>query len=253
MTAVVAVEAVAIVLLAVLVGGLLRSHADILRALHQLGVDLTPGSHGRPALDTPVAMGPAPTRPGVSGEVAADITGVSWRDEMMHIAVAGTRHDTLLAFLTSGCATCLTFWEEFARAGLAVPGGARLVVVVHSPSEESMSRIRTLAPPDIPVVMSSQAWADYGVEVAPSFVYVSAPDGRVTGEGVAATWAEIVSLCEQARADGSDRPPSARRRRDTGAAREARADEELMAAGIAPGDPRLYPTRLGDDQVADPE
>ena len=37
MTALVGIEAVAILLLSVLVAGLLRSHADILRALHQMG------------------------------------------------------------------------------------------------------------------------------------------------------------------------------------------------------------------------
>ena len=40
MTAVVMIEAVVILLLAVLVVGLLRSHAEILRALHDLGVNL---------------------------------------------------------------------------------------------------------------------------------------------------------------------------------------------------------------------
>ena len=40
MTAVVMIEAVVIGLLCVLVVGLLRSHAEILRALHDLGVDL---------------------------------------------------------------------------------------------------------------------------------------------------------------------------------------------------------------------
>jgi hypothetical protein len=37
----VVVEAVAIALLALLVAGLLRSHAEILRSLHELGVDPT--------------------------------------------------------------------------------------------------------------------------------------------------------------------------------------------------------------------
>ena len=42
MAVLVTIEAVVIVLLAVLVAGLLRSHADILRALHELGVSESP-------------------------------------------------------------------------------------------------------------------------------------------------------------------------------------------------------------------
>ncbi len=42
MTALVVVEAVAIALLSLLVAGLLRSHAEILRSLHDFGVDLDP-------------------------------------------------------------------------------------------------------------------------------------------------------------------------------------------------------------------
>jgi hypothetical protein len=243
-TALVAIEAVAIVLLGVLVAGLLRSHADILRALHQLGVDPPGAPAGRTVPVEPDLAG----RDAAAGAAAADIAGVSPRDEAVRVAVVGTRHDTMLAFLTSGCATCLTFWRALAEPDLRVPGGARLVIVVHSPAEESLSRIRALAPPDVPVVLSSDAWQDYGVEVAPYFVYVSGPARRVTGEGAAATWAEISSLLGQARADArAGAPESPRRRRATGPAREARADEELLAAGIGPGDPRLYPTQLGDE------
>jgi len=43
MTALVVVEALAIVMLGILVAGLLRSHAEILRSLHQLGVGLDDG------------------------------------------------------------------------------------------------------------------------------------------------------------------------------------------------------------------
>ena len=43
MTALIVIEGVALLLLALLVVGLLRSHAEILRALHRLGVDVEGG------------------------------------------------------------------------------------------------------------------------------------------------------------------------------------------------------------------
>ncbi len=44
MAVLVALFAVVLALLALLVAGLLRSHAEILRALHQLGVNMDPGA-----------------------------------------------------------------------------------------------------------------------------------------------------------------------------------------------------------------
>lgn len=156
MTALVAVEAVAIVLLGVLVAGLLRSHADILRALHRLGVDPFDRS-GATVPVTLAAREPAtPAGRSIStGSGAFDVVGVSPGGDAVRVAVAGTQHDTLLTFLTSGCAACISFWNEFAATGFTPPDGARLVVVVHSPNEESVSRIRALAPPGVTVVMSS--------------------------------------------------------------------------------------------------
>ncbi len=48
---------VVVVLLAVLVAGLLRSHAEILRALHQLGVGLDPADTPRDGLTVPRPRG----------------------------------------------------------------------------------------------------------------------------------------------------------------------------------------------------
>lgn len=253
MGAVVLIEAVAIALLVVIVGGLLRSHADILRALHSLGVDL----------DGAVAPGPpraAGARPGAGavttgdGRPATDLTGRSPSEEAVRIAVASVRHDTLLAFLTTGCATCATFWHALGASGLVVPGDARVVIVAHDPAEESVSRLRSLAPRRVPVVMSSAAWEDYGVAYAPYFVYVSGPQGRVLGEGVAGTWDELTSLLDQARGDHGAQVSIGPSRGHAGAGtrgrsgreqdRAERVDEDLRRAGIVPGDPQLYPARL---------
>ena len=224
MAQVVVIQAVALVLLGLLVVGLLRSHAEILRKLHELGAGLDPDGPQGGARPAPV---PAPVRRTAS--TAFDVAGTSPNDEAVRIGVVGARHNTLLAFLSSGCLTCGTFWETFAAAErLAVPGGARLVVVTKSPEAESESRIRELAPAAFPVVMSTRAWEDYKVPHTPYFVYVDGPTARVVGEGSAQTWQHVVSLWSQALAD------------DRG---EDRADRELLEAGIHPGHESLYPRR----------
>ena len=65
--AIVVVQAVALVLLGVLVAGLLRSHAEILRALHQLGISLDDGADGA-AAGVRGALRLGPTR-GAAGPV----------------------------------------------------------------------------------------------------------------------------------------------------------------------------------------
>jgi hypothetical protein len=92
--------------------------------------------------------------------------------------------------------------------------------------------------------MSSEAWAAYGVTVSPYFVLVDGPSGLVVGEGAAAKWSQIIGLLERMWGDAGwteqpdkGRAPSPGRFHD----REAQVDVELLAAGITPGHPSLYP------------
>ena len=78
--------------------------------------------------------------------------------------------------------------------------------------------------------MSSEAYEAYDVPGAPYFVLV---DGSVRGEGVATTWDALESLLTDAIADARDQA--------AGSARADRIEARLAAAGIAPGDPSLYP------------
>jgi hypothetical protein len=232
--ALVVVEAVAIALLGVLVVGLLRSHAEILRTLHRLGA-------GHPLADgsTPEASVPlGPPRLSSTAE-AVDLVGTTPAGEAIQIGVRNARHDTLVAFLSSGCGTCGEFWRSFATATPDVPPGTRLVIVTKSPAEESVSRLRELAPATVPVVMSTQAWQDYGVPVTPYFLHVDGPTGKVAGQGTGGTWSQVRSLFSQSRGDDE----GARARRPTVAEVEAGVDRKLLAAGIRPGDPSLYPSR----------
>ncbi|MET0628008.1 MAG: hypothetical protein ABW033_06080 [Acidimicrobiia bacterium] len=245
---------VVVALLGLLVAGLLRSHAEILRALHQLGVDMDPA---RPdGVDTPLA---APTlrsgtEPAVrSGEVpkrpsreAVDIVGVDVDHASISIAVSGRPGLTLLAFLSSGCGTCHFFWDAFAEPQLEVPGGARLVAVTKGADAEQPAMVRKLAPTTVPVVMSTAAWDAYDVPVAPFFVLVDGGSGSVVGEGAASTWEQVTALLHNALDDAGllDRKgrlkTGVQPRARGDAEREQRVDRDLLAAGIRPGDPSLY-------------
>jgi hypothetical protein len=233
-TALIVVEALAIVLLALLVVGLLRSHAEILRQLHELGA-----GRDEPPGPTPVDLRP---RTDLRSAPAHDLAGSTPGRDAVALSVAGAEHDTLLAFLSSGCLTCAGFWEALRQEReLGLPAGSRLVIVTKGPGEESESAIAELSPPGVAVVMSTQAWLDYEVPGAPYFVHVDGPSGRTVGEGTAVTWEQVMSLAARA-ADDRMAGGAPAVDRDDDRRREARIDEELMAAGVYPGDPSLYPT-----------
>ncbi|MGH7751170.1 MAG: TlpA family protein disulfide reductase, partial [Candidatus Dormibacteria bacterium] len=206
----------AVALLGLLVAGLLRSHADILRALHQMGVDLGPDGPATPAA---TARRPTPGRP--ASDDVVDLVGATPSGDAVSIPVTSVGHDTVVGFLSSGCSTCRAFWEAF-RAGVSgVPGGARLVVVTRGAEAESPQAIRRLGGDHLRTVMSSQAWEHYDVPAAPYFVYISGAQGKVVGEGTASTWSQVLHLIDTAVADGTTSATEGR---------ERRVDADLRAA-----------------------
>ncbi len=244
--------AVVVALLGVLVVGLLRSHAEILKALHDLGVNLEDGAPAASRRSAAVsrhapartAEGVAPPRGSSELGAAADLTGELPRGGAARVAVVGVEHPTLLAFLSTGCATCGGFWDAL-NAGVArLPDPAtRVVVVTNGPEAESAAAVADLAPPGIVTLMSSEAWDDYGVPVSPFFALVDGPSGRVIGEGSGTSWDQVVDLLGKAVADADLAPRDERPlTRMGGQDRADRVDRELLAAGIEPGDPSLYPT-----------
>jgi hypothetical protein len=218
-TADVTVETLLLVLLVLLVGGLLRSHAEILRRLDEL----QPG-------------GTATAAPARTATAAHDVSGVSLAGDAMHVGVTRPGGATLLAFLTSGCSTCAAFWEAFADPRTRLPEGVGLLVVTRDPSHESPVRLRELAPSGVRVVMSSGAWADYEVPASPYFVHVDGR-GRLAGEGTAQRFDQVLSLLTDATDDLAGGEGSAER--------ALRAERELAAAGIGPDHPSLRPTDPG--------
>lgn len=223
MTALVIIEGVVIALLALVVAGLLRSHADILRRLHAL-------DGGESESTRPGGLHIAPRS---GSRVPEAISGVSPGGEAINVALRDSRGKVLLAFLSSGCSTCQPFWQEF-QAGAAMPApDVRPLVVTKGDHEESPSRIAELAPARVTTVMSSRAWDDFQIPVSPYFVLVDAGQGTVIGEGAAGSWDHVRDLLTQAMADvGID----ARTTRE----RSQRTSGRLRSAGIEPGDPSLY-------------
>jgi len=232
MLALVILETFAIALLGLLVAGLLRSHAEILRQLHHLGGGLDlPGAARR---SQPVTL--APRR---AGDPAArpPVIGPTPDGDLLSIALDRPGERTLLLFLSSGCGTCAPWWEGLRnRAHDAALPDTRIVVVARDAEEESPSLLAGLGPDDVPVVLSSAAWESFAVPGSPYAALVA--DGRVVGEGVAAGWEQMASLVAQHLGDlGKPVRPSPL----DGRAREHRADAELQAAGIHPGHPSLHP------------
>lgn len=250
MTVLVVLLAVAVGVLGLITFGLLRTHAEILRALDRAGISLD--DDGVAASSGP-ARPARPVRPAVAesatGEAVTDVVGAVPAGGPTKVAVADVPHFTLLAFLSSGCRTCKRFWEAFAEPGLDLPGrNTRLVIVGQDPVHDSESKLAALVPSGVKAVMSSEAWEDYDVPGSPYFVLADGVEGRVVGAGSALGWEQLRELLDQAledaglAADGSRlRQPSRAHR--SGRSRTQRTDEALKSAGVGPGHPSLYPGR----------
>ena len=259
MTALVVLLALVVAVLALLVAGLLRSHAEILKRLHDLGAGIEDDGSA-PAARRPDTPAPTPVTSRDDFQVmpqvpappdrehfggAADVVGVNaGGSEALSVRITGVEHDTIVAFLSSGCITCQKFWDAFRKPRkLKLPDGTRLVIVTKGPHDESASTVASLAPSSFPTVMSTEAFADYDVPGSPYFVYVHGPSGRVRGEGTGPDWDQVQSLLSQATVDSGLSTALAGHqvaKPDADAAREARIDQELYAAGVRPGDPSLY-------------
>ncbi len=226
MVALVSAETVLLVLLVVLVAGLLRSHAEILRRLGPSG-----GAGASPIPEPAVSRA-------AGASTAAPISGSTLDGDAVKLDFAGgAGAPTLLAFLSSGCSTCAGFWERLGERRL--PEGVETVIVTRERDSELPARLRSLAPAEVPVVMSSPAWEDYGVPGAPYFILVH---GTIRGEGAATSWEALASLVTDAIED--QRESAALNQAgaaDTEPPRARRVDERLAAAGISPDHPSLYP------------
>lgn len=228
MIVLVIVQTIAIAVLGIIVFGLLRTHAEILRALDRAGVPLEADA-------TAPSLGPVPVAAPGTRTDAVDVVGTVPGGGPVKVAVSGDHH-TLLAFLSSGCRTCAAFWTEFASPVIDLPGrDTRLVIVAQDPAHDSESKLAELAPPGVRTVCSSDAWTRYNVPGSPYFALVDGRTGRVVGSGTATGWEQVHGLLSQALGD-----------EELGGT----VDEALAGAGIGPGHPSLYPDPV--DGAADP-
>jgi hypothetical protein len=250
---------VIVLLLAVVVAGLLRSHADILRSLHSLGVGV--GDPGAPAtgLDAghPVSLltsSPQPHLPAERSSAVHDLEGVTPSGEAVVVAVEAAPL-TLLAFLTSGCESCARLWGSLGDPAQRrlLPPQVRVVAVTKGPEWESQALVESRAPAGIQVVMSTAAWADYEIPGSPYFVLLNGSGRRRAGEGVGHDLAQIAGLVGRSFADDAAQATGAFASRSApfavglnGAQRESHNDAVLRAAGIGPGHPSLYPRTAED-------
>jgi hypothetical protein len=227
----VSVETVLLVVTGLLVAGMLRTHADIMRALNLGPADASQAATTDAELPAP----PASVDERLSAP-AAPLEGVNLDLDLMSFEMHG-EGGTLLGFLSSGCLACLRLWDELSSPSnrLALPAKGRFIVVVKDPVEESLAKLRELAPAIHPVVMSSQAWSDYNVPGAPYFVWIDGATATIRGVGASDRIEGVLKLLSDHLAE--ENLP------------EARAEEErqLRSAGIYPGHPSLYGLPTGDN------
>ena len=245
---------VIVALLGMLVAGLLRSHADILRSLHALGAGVgDPAAPAAPANSRsgdqprPVTIGP-PLPPERRSTSAFPVAGVTPSGDALVVAVKGVDQFTLLGFLSSGCGSCARFWDALrSPKGNGLPDGVRPIIVTKGGELEEPAQLAALAGDGLPVVMSTQAWVDYEIPGSPFFVLVDG-DGRRIGEGMAAHMHQVADLVHRAMSDAGLRGPATGRRavHVDGPGRESENDDALVRAGILPGDPSLYPRTIQD-------
>jgi hypothetical protein len=236
-----------VLLLGILVAGLLRSHADILRSLHELGVGVGDPSAAPAPAAAPVTLAPPASGPALGAAPA--VAGVTPTGDARAVAVDNSDDLTLLGFLSSGCTGCAAFWDALQDPGLLqLPERTRVVIVTKGADREVPSEVRSRTTGRVPVVMSTEAWLDYQVPGSPFFVLVDGATGRKVGQGVASQVGQLAELVRRAEHDRGSTGRGRGRGEGSlgGPAREAAADEVLAAAGILPGDPSLYPRTLDD-------
>lgn len=128
-----------------------------------------------------------PNHSGPPDRPPADIEGVTLSGEHRKVRVVGASCRTLLLFLSGGCDGCAELWPVLGGVtGTPLEACADSVVgIVRRTGKEDPGVVAPLVPAGALVLVSEQAFVDYGVLGAPFFVLVDGGGtGRVLTEGV---------------------------------------------------------------------
>jgi hypothetical protein len=107
---------------------------------------------------------------------------------------------TLLMFLSTSCDGCQELWDAFGEPGHSgLPSGVTSLVVTRRASE-SLDKVLARCG-HATVVLSDEAWADYGVHSGPFFVLVEGHGARIATEGVAWSVDQIAAAVAAALAE----------------------------------------------------
>jgi hypothetical protein len=125
------------------------------------------------------------------------VSGVSSAGEPIELRLDEVGGRILLAFLTTDCLGCQTFWDVLRRVEDShLPSDVSAVVVTKGPSSVAPGEVGASAAGfgPVPVIMSDQAWADYRVTSYPFFVVAEARSRIVIGEAVGLGWDDVLAL-----------------------------------------------------------
>ncbi|MGP0032001.1 MAG: hypothetical protein ACLPVF_16035 [Acidimicrobiales bacterium] len=127
---------------------------------------------------------PIPTYRGHPATSGRDIAGVDPGGAAHGVGIVRSAEPVLLVFLSSSCLGCRDFWDGTGELRAALPR-VRVVVVTRGPDEEDAAAVGALAaqmpPGSAEVVMSSAAYADYGVGGPPFFALAIGAEVRTEG------------------------------------------------------------------------
>jgi hypothetical protein len=126
---------------------------------------------------------PIPTYRDHPATSPVDMEGVTPGGARVAVAVIGAPDPLLLLFLSASCQGCRDLWDGTAELRQALPAGVRIVIVTRGNDQEDAAAIADVAPADVEVVMSSDAYLAYRVHGPPFLVVIDG--GVVRTEGVA--------------------------------------------------------------------
>lgn len=183
-------------LLTMLVIGLLRSYGELVRVLHDAGIKVN--RDDAPRQSVPVASSGLAS-PGTS---APDISGDTLTGGARVVATSGAEDHLLVAFLSSGCGSCVPFWRELrANSGRIPDLDAEVVVVTKGPEREEPGKLSELAGDSVAVIMSDESWSAFDVPLTPHFALIDRSRGMIIGEGSSAEPSALADLMRRAAAD----------------------------------------------------